>query len=300
MRVRRGLVLEHVAHHQQVEAGELALDVRGVRRGHRDVRAVDQQSADAARRPERVQQLVRALPLARQLVGLDAPAARDDEPILGILDQPVAGELVGLLPVLASALPVALPGQATVAARRSAHLAEREHQVGEREDRVGPLRLLLGTTPREYHAALRPGELPHRAHLPRDADAGQPLDVNGRHVQRGALHGFEPDGARGDVALVHQAFLDRDVQEADRQRQIGAGRGLQVMRGQARGVGAPRVHHDQRAVGALPIHPLHQRRHGVGAVGAPEQQHLGQRDVGDGKRQAAIDPERAVLARRRR
>ena len=63
--------------------------------------------------------------------------------MLGIFDRTVARKLVRLLTVFATALTVALTGEAAVAARRLANLAQREHQVDEREHRVGALGLLL-------------------------------------------------------------------------------------------------------------------------------------------------------------
>ena len=295
-----GLVDERVADDQQLQRGEALVDVARVRRGDGDVRAEHQQRADAALGPERVEELVGALPLAGQRRGVDAPDARDRRPVVGIFDQPVAGELIGLLAVLAPPLTVALTGQAAVAAVRLADLAEREHQVGERDDGVGPFRLLLGAAPGEQHAALGLGQQVDRAPLLLDRHAGHPLDVRRVDAEHGPSDLVEPDCAAGDVVEIDQAIFDRQVQKTVGQEEVGPRRELEVQLCGLRGVGAARIDDDQRPLGPLRGDPLHERRHRVGDVRAPEQQRLGLGDVADRKRQPAVDPEGAVLAGRRR
>ena len=55
----------------------------------------------------------------------------------------IAGQLIGLLPVLAAALPVPLSRQRAEAAERSADLPEREREIDEGEHVVHACRLLL-------------------------------------------------------------------------------------------------------------------------------------------------------------
>ena len=70
------LVQEGVAHDEQVERRELAVDAARVRRGDGDVRAEDEERADAPLGAERVEQLVGALALAGQRARVDAPDPR--------------------------------------------------------------------------------------------------------------------------------------------------------------------------------------------------------------------------------
>ncbi len=239
------------------------------------------------------------MPLPGSCAASTPPHARHRLAMLGVLDEPVAGQLVSLLPHLAAALAVALAGDAAVAARGLADLAQRQHQIRERQHRVDALRLLLRAAARQQHAALR-REQPHRAQLLLDRDAGEPLDVRGMHLEHGAPHVIEPDRAPRNVVGVDEPLLDRQVQKAVRERQVRPRRQRQVHIGDARRLGATRIDDDQLAGGALLVHPLHDRRHGLGRVRAPQQQRLRARDVADRKRQPAVDPEGLVLASRRR
>ena len=216
-----------------------------IRRGHGDVGPEDQERADAALRSHRVEELVGALSLARQVVGVDVPDPRDLRPVLGVLDEAVAGELVRLLPVLASPLPVALPGDAAVSAERLADLAQRQHQVDERQHRVGALRLLLGASARQHHAPLDVCEHAHGAHLLLDGHAGHPLGHRRIVRQHRPAHLVEPLGPLRDVRLVDQAVPDRDVKQRVGEREIRPRRELQVKRGGARGLRGARVDDDE-------------------------------------------------------
>ena len=63
----------------------------------------------------------------------------------------------------------------------------------------------------------------------------------------GAAHRLEALRPRGDVVEIDQPLVDRQVQEAVGERQVGAGRELQVQVGAARGLRAPRIDDDQLA-----------------------------------------------------
>ena len=96
-------------------------------------------------------------------------------PRRGVVDLAVAGQLVGLLAVLAPALAVALPGDGAEAGARVAGQAQRQGQRDEGGDGVGAARVLLAAAGREdVGAALgvaRPRERRDgRAHR-RDGDA---------------------------------------------------------------------------------------------------------------------------------
>ena len=75
--------------------------------------------------------------------------------VRGIVEPAVAGQLVGLLAVLAPALAVALSGQAAIAAERLAGLAERQRQVDEGEHVVDAVALLLRAAPGQHHRGRR-------------------------------------------------------------------------------------------------------------------------------------------------
>src|SRR6266700_1865747 len=92
-----------------------------------------------------------------------------------IIDAAVARELIGLLPVLAPALPVALAGQAAVSATHGARQTQREGQVDQRRDRVGAVAVLLCPAGSEYHRALSPREHVDRGALFSYRHAGDPL-----------------------------------------------------------------------------------------------------------------------------
>ena len=79
-----------------------------------------------------------------RLSGVDAPHPGDVLAGGRVVDHPVAGQLVGLLAVLAAALAVALAGEAAVAGVRRARQPERQGQVDPAEHGVGALAVLLG------------------------------------------------------------------------------------------------------------------------------------------------------------
>src|ERR1700722_14477807 len=73
----------------------------------------------------------------------------------GIVELAIARQLIGLLPVLAAALAVALTGHAAVAGEPLARLSERQHEDDEREHIVHAVALLLGAAAGERHQARR-------------------------------------------------------------------------------------------------------------------------------------------------
>src|SRR2546426_493745 len=103
----------------------------------------------SVRLAQRREQLVGGAARSGDLLLLDLPDLCEMAPRRGIVDAPVAGELIGFLPVLAAALSVALPGQATVAGEGPALPAEGERDVDESERVGNSLRLLLWPAARE-------------------------------------------------------------------------------------------------------------------------------------------------------
>ena len=90
----------------------------------------------------------------QQLHGRHARSGQDvrvDAPDTGhvltrgrIGDHPVAGQLVGLLAVLAATLAVALPGEGAIAAALGSDETEQEREVDGCRDGVGAIGVLLG------------------------------------------------------------------------------------------------------------------------------------------------------------
>ncbi len=244
-----GLGEHQVGDDQQVQRAQPLGDVPGVGRGHRRVGAGQQQRLHPARFAEAVQQLVGRFARAGDRRGVDAPDGGDVFPRRRVLDRAVAGQLVGLLAVLAPALAVALAGQAAVTAVRAAGLAGGQAEVDPGADGVGALAVLLGAARGEHHAGLRLAEQPCGLAESVHGDAGDPLHpVRPVRHRRGAGL-LEAGGPPGDELLVHQAVRDHQVEQAEGQRQVPAGAGLQVQVGQFGGAGAARVDHDQRAAG---------------------------------------------------
>ena len=217
-----------------------------------------------------------------------------------VVDAAVPGQLVRLLPVLPPALPVALAGQAAVPGAGPAGQPEREGEVDERRHRVGTLRVLLRTPAGDDDRALGPSQGVDRRVQVLGRYPAQPLD-SGRPPGGGDLRDLVPTrGTGGDVGPVDVPFGDRDVQQSERDRQVGTGRGLQVQRGPACGLGTPWIDDDQRPVLRLLGEVPAQRRHGLRHVRADQQQGVRPAQVGQRERQPPVDPERADPGRRRR
>ena len=120
------------------------------------------------------------------------PQMRGDvAPRVGIVEPAVAGELVGLLAVLAAALAVALPGDGAEAAERPSRQPRRESdvQIGER---VGDAaRLLFGTARGEDHRARRLAQQMRRFDDGAFGNAGDLLDPFRPVAHRDAARLFE-------------------------------------------------------------------------------------------------------------
>ena len=139
------------------------------------------------------------LPGHRQVVGVDAPDGGDVRAGGRVRQRAVAGQLVGLLPVLAAALPVALAGDGAPAAARPAGQPERERQVDPRLGGVGAAAVLLGAARGEDDRLLRAGEGEDGAPLVGDRHAGEPLDPVGPVGGDAGPDVVEAGGAGGDV-----------------------------------------------------------------------------------------------------
>jgi hypothetical protein len=119
-----------------------------------------------------------------------------------VVDAPVAGQLVGLLSVFPSALPVALAGDRAVTGVRPAHQAQRQGQVEVRLRGVGAVAVLLGAARGEDHRRLLGGQHVHGAAQVGRAHPGHPFHPV-RPVRRGGgADRVEAGGAVPDVLLV--------------------------------------------------------------------------------------------------
>ena len=295
---RGGLAHHEVGDDQQVERRQPVGDVVRVGSGHHDVAAEDQQRPRAVRGAERVEQLVRRAPRSGQRLRVHAPHAGDVGARRRVVDHPVAGQLVGLLPVLAAALTVALAGETAVAGERRAGQPQRERDVDPGQHRGGALGVLLGTARGEHHGPVRAGEqLGQRAQLG-DRDAGDPFHPLGPPGRHRTAYVVPAGGAGGDVLLVDRAGRVEQVQHAERERQVGAGHRLEEQVGAVGGRRPPRVDHDHPAAALTqPVEVTGGRRHRFGEVGADKHHHVGLLDVGERERQPAVDPEGTVAGR---
>ena len=211
-----------------------------------------------------------------------------------IVNPSVTGKLIGLLPVLAAALAVALAGERAEASADPPAHAERQRDVDVGERVHHALGLLFGSAGRQHHRRRRPSQPMGRVDERRLWHAGDLFDPLGPVRRRDPPRLAEALGPGGDVRLVDHPIANQDVQQAVAQRRVGSGPQLQVQLRPRRGRRPPGIGDDQAAaVALLRLEVLHQRRHRFGGICADEQDRRRFGDVVERKGQAAIDPERA-------
>ncbi len=216
-----------------------------------------------------------------------------------VVDLAVAGQLVGLLAVLATTLAVALAGDRPEAGPRVAGQPEREGECDEGRHRVGAARVLLAAAGGEdVGAALGvagPRQRRDRGAHRRHRDPGDPLDPLGQ-----PLRGHRPEVVEAGRPLLDEAAVgiplgDGEVEHPERQGRIGAGAQLQMqapaVEGLRRGRGEARVGDHEPAGVGRPHEVGEEGRHGLGRVGAEEQHRVRRADVGDREGQPAIEAE---------
>ncbi len=290
VREGRGLREHHIGHREEVQCPDALFDVGGAGRGDDGVGAHQEQGAYVP--AQRVQQLVRAAPGAREGLRRYAPHLRDVRPRGRVGQLAVARQLVGLLAVFAAALPVALAGQAPVAGVRAAGAAGRQAQVDPGTDRVRALGLLLGAAGREHHGAVRRAEVTYGGAELGDRYAGDALDQFRPVRHRRGPRRRPAAGARRDELLVRTALRHHQVQQTEREGQVGAGARCQVQVGLLGRTGTARVDDDQPAAVLLQLRQVAQRgRHGFGQVGADQDDAAGAGDVGQREGQPAVQTE---------
>ncbi|MDQ1123136.1 hypothetical protein QE412_001709 [Microbacterium trichothecenolyticum] len=236
----------------------------------------------------------------RELVGIHAPHPGDVPARFGVADGAVAGQLVGLLAVFASALAVALAGEGAVARALAADEAEHEREVDRGGRGGGAVDVLFDAASGEDVRAAR-GEAPGRLAQQGDGDAGGRGGALGPPLRDRAAQAIEARRPLFYIRAVGEAFGDDDVGEPEQQRQVGAGRGLQVgagaVFGEARGGGAARVDDDEAARGAGSGEVREEGRHGRGDVGAEQQDGPRVVKVGDGEGESPVHAEGPVGCR---
>ncbi len=156
--------------------------------------------------------------------------------------------------------------------------------------------MLLGAATGEDVGIGGLGEHPHAGPLVGDGHPGDPLHPFRPPAGDHAPRFVEAGGAVTDVVPVDVAVGDRDVQQAQRERQIRAGRRLQVQGSELGRCAAAWVDHDQVGLGEV----TDEGRHGLGHVRPGQQHHVGVVQVGHRERQSPIDAEPPQAGRSRR
>src|SRR6267142_1419279 len=90
----------------------------------------------------------------RQFVWRNFPYCGDLGPVHRIVQLAIARQLISLLAVFATALPIALPGHAGIAAKGLSGVAKREHKINERQNVVHALALLFRAASGQEHRSI--------------------------------------------------------------------------------------------------------------------------------------------------
>ena len=169
------------------------------------------------------------------------------------------------------------------------------------EHRVGALGVLLGAAGGQHHHPRRAPSSSASATSSPTSHAGDALDPFGPPGGDRAPYVVEAGGARGDVRLVDGTGRDDQVQQAEGDREIGAGDRLDEHVGALGGGRAAWVDDDDApAARAEGVEVSGSGRHRLGEVGPHEHDDVGLLDVGKRERQPAVEPEGPVAGRRRR
>ena len=251
-----------------------------VRQRLRRVGAGDPQRLDAAV-VHRIEQLDGGQP-RRLRQGVDAPVGGDFGAVFGIARLAVARQQVAQAAGLAAAHGVGLAGQREGTGAGLADLPGGQVQVDQR----AVLRR-TGAGLIQPHAPQREegGRLADQLGAALQAVQADAADVGGGRravVAHQLLQRLEAFGMGVDIAAVDPAFPQQDMQDAVKQRHVGAGQDRQVQVGQLAGVGAPRIDDDDLHLGAASLgffQAAEQHRVGVGHVGAGDQQAVASLDV---------------------
>lgn len=222
-------------------------------------------------------------PGGREFGLLDAPDLADLAAVLLVHDGASAGEEVGLLAVLAAALPVALAGDRAVAGAGFPDVAGGGAEVDHGEAVLDALRVVLDAPGVPGHGPRRAGEGPGDLDDLLGRDPADRRGTGGRVFGGLGLEFRPPGGVVGEEVLVGEPFLDDDVQDGGEEGGVGAGLEGDVDVGGPGDGGLARVDDDE-AGPAVPGSPDVLGHHGeaLADVGARDEQAVGEQDVGEG------------------
>ncbi len=212
--------------------------------------------------------------------------------VRGVRQVAVGGEQVGQPPHLPPPHGVGLAGERERARTGTPDLPAGQVQVDEGRVLVGAAAALVealaveaqrrgaGTAGGGFSLAQRePARGRGELHLGDAADLGHP---RGRAVAHGGLECLEARGVRRDVAGIHPALPEHEVQHAVAEHDVGAGQDGQVQVGHRRRFGAARVGHDDlqaRVRGPRVLDAPEEDGVRPGRVAARDEQALRQREV---------------------
>src|SRR5581483_585960 len=127
---------------------------------------------------------------------------------------PIAGKLIGLLPVFAPTLAIALPCKASISATRPTYFSQCEHEIDKSEDGIGLLRLLFRSSSGKQHAARGFREHAHSLANISFRDSSYSFDVRRRIIEHRVAQIFKPARSCSDVIAVDEILTEGYPQHA--------------------------------------------------------------------------------------
>ena len=201
--------------------------------------------------------------------------------MIGIADVAPARQLIALLPVLATALPVGLTDDRAVAALRLADPARREHQVDRAEAVLDAVRVMFDAAGVKEEARLRRAPPLGRLHQRPLRHAGHVRGPRQRPLPAVVGHLLEPDGVRVDERVVEPVALDHDLQHAGEEGGVAARLHRQIqVAGPRRRRDARILDDDLRALLARLPDVVGRDRRALGDVRPGDPDHVGADHVG--------------------
>lgn len=230
---------------------------------------------------------------------LDAPDLADLTAVLRIGDGAAARQEIGLLAVLAAALPVALAGDGAVAGAGLADVAGGGAEADHGEAVLYALRVVFDAPGVPGHGLGGAGEGAGDLHDLFGGDAADRGGTGRRVLGRLGLDLLPAGGVGSEVALVGEPFLDDDVQYGGEEGRVGAGFEGDVDVGGPGDGGLARVDDDE-ARSAVPGSPdvLGHDGEAFADVGAGDEEAVGEEDVGEGVA-GPVDTEGELVGARR-
>ena len=276
-------------------ARPLAVGQRHERVGRHDPDGLDRAAL------ERLEQLDRGQPRRRRdPPGGDVPVALHRGTVGGVGDLAIAGQQLRQAAGLAPAHRVGLAGERERPAARAADLPAGEAEVDQRAVLQRADRRLVGAHRPQRHRAAGAGEAVGGLLDEPGLDAADRGGARGRPLARDRAGLLPAARVARDERLVDEPVAVDDVQQRAQQREVGARAHRQVQVGALGGRRAARVGaDDERALGLTVADAAPEDRVAGGGVRAQQQEAVGERDVGVGRRRA-VEAERAAVAGDRR